>query len=255
MYRFATAFAALAAACAVSGTAVAATTLTFNFGGASQTFAVGAPYSVTVGGVTASAYGYSFGGAPAAFQASNDGALAATVLGTLTAKSIRREARGLGVCWPGEAGNQCNQVDSDGINELLRIVLPTGYKLVSATFDRVDTNDTLKLYGVTTGGVIDYLGFGGTFDGPGNTLAMGGGVGGGWIGGNLTEDQIYRVNFATGANKEYWFGNNNDAADGYRLDSITLAAVPEPGAWVLMIAGFGMTGAMLRSRRLVPVRA
>lgn len=28
-----------------------------------------------------------------------------------------------------------------------------------------------------------------------------------------------------------------------------LTAVPEPGAWALMIAGFGMTGAMLRGRR------
>lgn len=28
-----------------------------------------------------------------------------------------------------------------------------------------------------------------------------------------------------------------------------LTAVPEPGTWALMIAGFGMTGAMLRSRR------
>lgn len=30
-----------------------------------------------------------------------------------------------------------------------------------------------------------------------------------------------------------------------------LTAVPEPGAWALMIAGFGMTGAMLRGRRRV----
>ncbi len=33
------------------------------------------------------------------------------------------------------------------------------------------------------------------------------------------------------------------------------AAVPEPSAWALMISGFGLTGAMLRRRRLVPVRA
>ena len=26
------------------------------------------------------------------------------------------------------------------------------------------------------------------------------------------------------------------------------AAVPEPGAWLLMIAGFGLSGAMLRGR-------
>lgn len=33
------------------------------------------------------------------------------------------------------------------------------------------------------------------------------------------------------------------------------AGVPEPGMWALMISGFGMTGAMLRRRRMVPVRA
>ena len=34
-----------------------------------------------------------------------------------------------------------------------------------------------------------------------------------------------------------------------------LTAVPEPETWALMIAGFGMTGAMLRSRRRPEVRA
>ena len=33
------------------------------------------------------------------------------------------------------------------------------------------------------------------------------------------------------------------------------APVPEPATWIVMIAGFGMAGAMLRRRRLVPVRA
>ena len=37
--------------------------------------------------------------------------------------------------------------------------------------------------------------------------------------------------------------------------SFAVAAVPEPATWAVMIVGFGMAGAMLRRRRLVPVRA
>lgn len=37
--------------------------------------------------------------------------------------------------------------------------------------------------------------------------------------------------------------------------SFAVAAVPEPATWAVMIVGFGMAGAMLRRRRLVPVCA
>lgn len=38
-------------------------------------------------------------------------------------------------------------------------------------------------------------------------------------------------------------------------DNATLAAVPEPATWGLMITGFGLAGAALRRRRVHPVRA
>ena len=179
---------------------------------------------------------------------------AATVLAALTPKQIRREATGIGVCWPGEAGNQCNQVDSDGINEMLRIVVSDSVSLVSARFDRVDNNDTLKLYGVTLDGKLQHLGYGGIFDGPGTTMGITGAGGGAWLSGT-GEDQVYSVSLNTGGYKEFWFGNNNDSADGYRLDSISVAAVPEPATWALMIAGFGLAGAALRRRRVAALAA
>lgn len=43
------------------------------------------------------------------------------------------------------------------------------------------------------------------------------------------------------------------AYDNVRLDATPLAAgVPEPSTWAMMIAGFGLTGALLRRRRVAP---
>jgi len=246
MFRFATFAAAAAATLALAAPASAA--VTFNFGGSNTTLATGAALTQTQSGITVSATGYSFASSPTTFQSLMDGQNAADVLAQLTAKQIRREATGIGVCWAGEAANQCNQVDADGTNELLRITVSQGVSMLTATFDRVDNNDTLKLYGVTMDGKLQWLGYGGIFDGPGTTMGVNSPGGGWWVSGT-GDDQVYTVALNTGTYKEFWFGNNNDSADGYRLDAISLTPVPEPATWALMIAGFGMAGATLRRRR------
>jgi hypothetical protein len=248
MSRFVTAFAAAAAALALAAPASATTGVTFDFGGTTKNFNTGEAYTLSKGGYTISATGYTFANSPANFQTLMNGQDAATVLSTLTAKKIHRDANGIGVCWSGEAANQCNQVDSDGPNEMLRIVVSEGVSMFTATFDRVDYNDTLKLYGVTQDGKLQHLGYGGIFDGPGTSMGISG-VTGHWLSGT-GDDQQYVVTLNTGVYKEFWFGNNNDAADGYRLDAISIGAVPEPATWALMISGFGMAGATLRRRRL-----
>ena len=245
MFRIATVAAVLATAVAMAAPAQATTT--FNFGGQAGKLPTGQALTLTQDGITVSATGWSFNATPAAFQTLADGAQSSTILAGISAKQINRDAKGIGVCWQGEAANQCNQVDADGTNEMLRIVVSEGVSLVSAKFDRVDNNDTLKLYGVTMGGVIEHLGYGGIFDGPQTSMGIQG-VSGAWLSGT-GDDQVYTVTFNTTRYREFWFGNNNDSADGYRLDSITVAGVPEPATWALMIGGFGLAGAALRRRR------
>jgi hypothetical protein len=38
--------------------------------------------------------------------------------------------------------------------------------------------------------------------------------------------------------------------DNFRAEAVTLAAVPEPSTWMMLIAGFGFVGAALRGRRI-----
>lgn len=43
--------------------------------------------------------------------------------------------------------------------------------------------------------------------------------------------------------------------NSFEFDNVAVSAVPEPGVWTLMIAGFGMLGAALRRRRSVAMAA
>lgn len=53
------------------------------------------------------------------------------------------------------------------------------------------------------------------------------------------------------------FNFNGDLAAGFaayrEIDVFGTAAVPEPASWAMMIAGFGMVGAVARRRRMVVV--
>lgn len=57
-------------------------------------------------------------------------------------------------------------------------------------------------------------------------------------------EKLYTIYSSSGAN-----------ADGaFALSQVSTAAVPEPATWVMMLAGFGMVGAGLRSRKRATVR-
>jgi hypothetical protein len=77
----------------------------------------------------------------------------------------------------------------------------------------------------------------------------------GWLNaGKLTWDTIAPITTTDGSQFTVSFGNLEGLGFGTVQQNMTIAvnsvaAVPEPGTWALMIGGFGLAGAMLRRRR------
>jgi len=222
---------ALAAATAIVSPAQAA--VTFNLGGSS----VDSPTKTfSAGGLTLAAIGFTYQGQPSDFPIGT---------GVPSLAPVHQSAAGIGVCQTGETGDFCNQVESHGPNasEGLAFALTDGtaFSITSVTFSIIDANDTLQLYGATLPDTLAYLGFSGTIAG-GLTGATTTNLGGG----------TYRVDLNTAAYQAFAFGQqrrgDGPQGDGFRINSISVAAVPEPATWAMMIAGFGMVGAGMRRR-------
>lgn len=176
-------------------------------------------------------------------------------------KIVRREAGGLGIN-SGEGAGQREQVDNDGPNELLRVAVKGNKgRLVSAKFNFVDDNDTLRVYGVN-GTTLTLLGLAGTTGFTGeffdNTVAdapLGNGATvTGRTAGSLSNNTVFDVAFSNklGRYDAFLFTVQNDAADGYRLQQLAVA-VPEPHVWAMMIGGFGLVGSAMRRRQRTTV--
>lgn len=67
-------------------------------------------------------------------------------------------------------------------------------------------------------------------------------------------DQLIDLSGYTGVTNLQFLSTNNNYILSYDDFSFTVGGgtVPEPAAWALLIAGFGLTGAMLRRRRRAP---
>lgn len=208
--------------------AAPASAATFVLGGSS---ADSATKTFIAGGETLTAYGFTYAGTPGSVNLST----------SFAAAPIRQSSAGLGVCQSGEAGDQCTQVDSNGVNEALAFSSSTGaFTIGSAVFSIIDSNDTLKAVGFDGTNLVN-LGFGGTFAsgltgaGIASTTAIGG--------------NTYRVDFSGLGNFQYIaFLQQNDSDDGFRVNSVTTGAVPEPATWAMMITGFGFVGGAMRRR-------
>jgi len=71
---------------------------------------------------------------------------------------------------------------------------------------------------------------------------------------------VLGTNFAgpawgTGALTLYYWDSNNGDNTQFITASVNAVGVPEPAAWALMIAGFGMVGLTLRGRATVALKA
>jgi len=64
------------------------------------------------------------------------------------------------------------------------------------------------------------------------------------FGGIVSDTPVWGFRFTTTGG-----GQTNTGIDNIRVAAVQSPAIPEPGAWALMIAGFGLAGATLRRRR------
>lgn len=189
------------------------------------------------------------------------------------ATSITRTALGLGISG-GADGNQMdtNQVGT-GPNPLREAFLLTGsdaFRLTNLTLTRVDSDDTLQIYGVNANGSLVSFAFG-TGNNPlnDNAARMAGAISGG-AGGSLL-NLVYApvvnggpnpntgtASFGTGIVQRFQRylittrvgGDVNylgAPGQGFSLSNLT-ATVPEPATWGMMIVGFGFVGVAARRR-------
>lgn len=246
---------------AFASTPVSAQSFSFDAGPNSGTTA--SSLSFSSGGITTVLTGYTFANniLPSLLDGTNINT-SSMFTGNIT---LSYSDRGVGICSVSETGGQagnsagCPEIDSadeqgrraTNLNEalLLSFTGAPSINILSAVLNIVDNNDTLGVYGVAADGTLNLLGFAGTILNP---------SGGFIVSGSQTNTNAqYTLTFTpvlTGFSR-YLFttmtnGATSTTGDGYRLRSMTIAAVPEPAAWAMMLFGFGAIGfQMRRSRR------
>lgn len=75
---------------------------------------------------------------------------------------------------------------------------------------------------------------------------------GGWLNRVVSVADVESIRF-TGLTPTA--GNTDNATNDYALAAIQVGAVPETSTWILMLAGFGLTGFVLKRRQRVPAAA
>lgn len=251
---------AIAALAATSMPAAAVTQVsgTWSFGGTAGN--VGS-VTANVAGVTVTVEARRF-----SLPAASNGELNLTNLSQLVTGSgllVRRTAAGVGITQTGQTGGVADQLDTNTATarEAFLVTAARPLRLTGARISYVDNNDTLRIYGVRADGSLQLIGFDGllasglagaattTFTTANNgTSSM--------TFNNPFLPAFTRYVFTTrGAGNVTFPQGGGDLGQGYRLDRIVGATVPEPATWGMMILGFGLVGTALRRRPVSRVLA
>jgi hypothetical protein len=168
-----------------------------------------------------------------------------------SALRLRVTAPGVGV----DGGGSAPQVDTNQANRREALVLKTSSRIAFSRIrlSYVDANDTFALFGVMANGDLAALPSTGTIrTGLGGTASVvnQNNLNQGTSTLTLADDWGWfdHYIFTTRVGGDVLFGG--DFGQGYRLDSLSFNAVPEPATWTLLIAGFGFVGAAARRQRI-----
>lgn len=228
-----------AAILASAALAAPASAVTILFGGANAT-----PTSIsgTAGGIGYTLTGARFTAAPGTLT--NLGQIGASL-------RLNRTAPGVGV----DGGASAPQVDTNQSTRREALILTTTdrVRFSGLRLSFVDNNDTLALFGVRAdGSFVPLLNSGTIRSGLGGAATVvNSGANSGTSTLTLVDDWGWfdHYVFTTRVGGDVLFGG--DLGQGYRLDSITINAVPEPATWAMLITGFAFVGATARRRRAV----
>lgn len=242
--------AASALALALPSPAAAATWV---FGGSTGNFA--SVTSTTVEGITITAQARRFSSSLAPNGLTDLSQLLSTTSGTMANPSVpmtvRRTAPGIGIT----GGADSVQIDTNQPAQREAMLLSTGglLSLKGLRLSFVDNDDTLQIYGVNDDNSLTSLGFGGIIQ----TGLAGAATFVNTPANNGTTTLTF-LNDQITAYRRFVFTTRvvgQPAGQGYRIDSITAEALPEPGSWALMITGFGLIGALMRHQRRIAAKA
>lgn len=213
--------------------------VSFDFSGPSGTTNV-ASVTRSDGGVTVTATALNYTVAP--------GGLTSFSEFTSGTRLVQQTAPGIGVT----GGASAPQIDTNqpAAREAILLSADTAFNITGFRLSVIDVNDTMALFGVNADDSLTLLGYYNRiqtgFAGQALSFTNLGANNGTTILSVAPTGRYDRFVFTTAVGGDVLFGG--DLGQGYRIDSLT-GFVPEPGAWAMLIMGFGLVGASARRRR------
>ena len=128
---------------------------------------------------------------------------------------------------------------NDGIMQTIATVIGKSYRLTFG-FSGENTQGVTTVLGVTTGGLVTTFTHVGTnagvFKDPFATTTID------FVASSAATDIKFQIFSSTN------IGNNDPLIDAVSVEALQRGGVPEPAAWAMMLAGFGLVGGAMRRR-------